>query len=188
MSHLDIESLRARVLADSETPEPVRQALQRGAALESIHLDARGRWWHEGEAFVNEKLALLFSRSLYQTERGLWLLRIGGQSYPVTVAGAGTFADRMRIQGQEVWLTLSTGEAVSAHGGDWLTDGEELLGVRLRDGRDVRLIGAAHQAALSEVSLHDDGWRIALPGGEVTLGGWPALPRGVRMSVEEAQG
>ena len=35
--------LREQVLADAETPEAVLRALRGGAALESIHLDERGR-------------------------------------------------------------------------------------------------------------------------------------------------
>lgn len=183
-----LETLRSLVLADEETPEPVRRALAGGASLESIHLDGRGRWWHEGEGFVNERLAQLFSRSLFQTERGLWFLRVGQQSYPVTVSGTGAFAERMRLEAGRMLLSLTTGETVEAPSERWWTDGKDLLGVRLSDGRDVRLIGAAYQTALAWVREAADGWRLALPLGEVGLGGPPEPPRGRMLTGEAPQG
>lgn len=180
--------LRARVLEDQETPEPVRRALECGASLESIRLDERGRWWHEGEAFANERLSLLFSKSLFQTAGGVWFLRIGAQSYPVTVEGAGAFAVQLWCCDADVRLTLSTGEEALATGGVWISDGEERLGIRLADGRDVRLVGRAHQEALSRVEFRDGGWELSLPQGRFLFESWPAEPRGRRLQPGDEAG
>ena len=180
--------LREQVLADAETPEAVRMALRGGAALESIHLDDRGRWWHEGEMFENQKLSQLFSRSVFQTAGGVWFLQIGQQSYPVTVACTGHFAERLSSGVAHTTLELPTGEQVEAGLEGWMTDGGERLGVRLADGRDVRLIGAAHQAAVTLVASGDAGWQLQLGQGVAALGSWPAICLGVRLTVEASQG
>lgn len=179
--------LREQVLADAETPEAVRAALRGGAALESIHLDDRGRWWHEGTVFANEKLSQLFTRSVFQTEGGVWFLRIGSQSYPITVACTGHFADRLWPGAEQTTLVLTTGEEVETGLVGWMTDGETRLGVRLADGRDVRLIGAAHQTAVLLVEATASGWQLQLGEGGAVLGRWPEQTRGVRLTVEATQ-
>ena len=179
---------REQVLADAETPEGVVRALRGGASLESIHLDDRGRWWHEGEMFVNEKLSQLFTRSVFQTEGGLWFLQIGHQSYPVTVACTGHFAERLSSGDAHTTLELTTGEQVEAGLEGWMTDGDERMGVRLVDGRDVRLLGAAHQLAVSLIEATEEGWQLQLRQGAAVLQDWPQVPRGLRLLREASQG
>ncbi len=183
-----MRELREQVLADAETPTGVLRALRGGAALESIHLDERGRWWHEGAMFANEKLSQLFSRSVYQTEGGIWFLRIGSQSYPITVACTGYFAERLRSGRELTQLVLTTGEQVETGLAGWVTDGGERVGVRLADGRDVRLVGAAHQSVVSLVEASEDGWQLRLEEGIAALQAWPEVPRGLRLPPEAAQG
>lgn len=180
--------LREQVLADAETPQGVLRALRGGATLESIHLDARGRWWHEGVMFENEKLSQLFSRSVFQTEGRVWFLRIGSQSYPITVACTGYFAERLMSRRSMTQLVLTTGEQVETGRAGWVTDGGERVGVRLPDGRDVRLVGAAHQLAVSLVEAMEDGWQLRLGEGLATLHAWPEEPRGLRLPLEATQG
>jgi hypothetical protein len=183
-----IDALREQVLADAETPEAVLAALRGGAALESIHLDDRGRWWHEGSIFANEKLSQLFTRSIFQTEGGVWFLRIGSQSYPITVACTGHFADRLWPGDEQTAVVLTTGEQVETGLVGWMTDGAERLGVRLADGRDVRLLGAAHQTAVLLVEATASGWQLQLAQGVAALGDWPERPRGVRLTAAAPQG
>lgn len=180
--------LREQVLADAETPEAVLRALRGGAALESIHLDERGRWWHEGAMFANEKLSQLFTRSVFQTEGGVWFLQIGSQAYPVTVACTGHFAERLSSGIAQTTLELTTGEQVETGLVGWMTDGGERVGVRLADGRDVRLLGAAHQMAVSLVEATEAGWQVRLGQGIAALQGWPEVPRGIRLPAEATQG
>lgn len=183
-----LEQLRRQALSDPETPEPVRRALAGGATLEEIRLDARGRWWHQGEPFVNERLARLFSQSLVQTEAGLWLLQIGGQSYPVEVEETGAFCERFDVGADRVTLRLTSGEEVAVGLAGWMTDGESRIGIRLSDGRDVRLTGQAHQAALALAAEVEGGWVISFPLGGAPLAAWPARPSGLRPPSAAAQG
>lgn len=96
---------------DPSLPEVVRRFLASGAKVEEIRLDAEGRWWHEGEPFVNERLARLFSRSVGRTEGGTWVLTIGQYTYPCVVEDVGFFVERLRVEGEggdeRVWLVLS---------------------------------------------------------------------------------
>ena len=187
MERLKME-LREQVLADADTPEAVLRALRGGATLESIHLDERGRWWHEGSMFANEKLSQLFSRSVFQTEGGVWFLQIGHQSYPVTVACTGHFAERLLMREAQTSLELTTGEKLETGLDGWMTDGGERVGVRLSDGRDVRLLGAAHQLVVSLVEATEAGWELHLRQGVAALGSWPPAPRGLRLPRVAPQG
>jgi hypothetical protein len=69
-----------------------------------------------------------------------------------------------------------------------MTDGGERLGVRLADGRDVRLVGAAHQMAVSLVESTEDGWQLLLGQGIGALQAWPEVARGLRLPMEATQG
>lgn len=71
---------------DPTLPDTVRRFLDSGAQLEVIALDDEGNWSHQGEPFENDKLKLLFHRSITRTEGGTWLLSIPPFSYPITVA------------------------------------------------------------------------------------------------------
>jgi hypothetical protein len=182
------QQLREQVLADAETPAGVLRALRGGASLESIHLDERGRWWHEGAMFANEKLSQLFSRSVFQTESGVWFLQIGPQSYPITVSSTGHFAERLLMREAQTALELTTGEQVELGLDGWMTDGSERVGVRLSDGRDVRLLGAAHQLVVSLVEATEAGWELHLRQGVAALGSWPLVARGQRLPRAAPQG
>jgi hypothetical protein len=170
---IELEALTSAALEDPETPEAVREALRRGAALESIRLDARGRWWHEGEPFVNERLSALFSSSLHLTRQGLWYLVVGAYSYPIVVEGAGRFVDRVeRREGREVlvdWLGVELSPAEAA----WWSDGLDQVGMVADSGRWGRLRGAALAWFLDRLTGEEDGWSVQLAGGERRLQGGP---------------
>lgn len=72
-------------LADPTIPEPIRQALQRGAVLERIELDSEGHFWHEGERITDARISDLFHRSIQRTPGGTYLLVVAPFSYPLVV-------------------------------------------------------------------------------------------------------
>jgi hypothetical protein len=156
-SHDDLEEVRRRALDDPDIPDGLRRALAAGLALETIHLDARGRWSHEGERFVNRRLSALFHRSVVCTSAGTWLLSIPPYTYPITVEDCGWFVVRVHSDAATDGLhaELAGGELVRLPTGGWWTDGGERVLVQLADGRRCRLV--------------DDAWRwvgTALDGGE----------------------
>lgn len=85
---------------DPTLPPLVQSFLAKGGQLESIRLDAEGRWWHRDGLFNNEKIMALFWRSVDRTEGGTWVLRVGRFTYPIEVDDTGFFVERVRFQGQ----------------------------------------------------------------------------------------
>src|SRR5437879_3580541 len=84
---------------DPTLPEPVRRFLAAGARLEPSVLDAEGRWHHEGGEFLNEKLQLLFHRSIGRTPGGTWVLVIPPFTYPIQVEDTPYHVRSLRISG-----------------------------------------------------------------------------------------
>lgn len=80
---------------DETLPDIVKHFLRKGYQLEDIHLDENGRWFHRGEAFENERLIALFSRSVGRTEGGTWILEVGPFTYPIRVDDTGFFVERL---------------------------------------------------------------------------------------------
>ncbi|MFU8802723.1 MAG: hypothetical protein ACNA8W_02840 [Bradymonadaceae bacterium] len=80
---------------DPTLPETVRNFLEKGAKLESIRLDDRGRWTHEGSNFENPKVVALFNRSVGRTEGGTWVLEVGQFTYPIEVDDTGFFVESL---------------------------------------------------------------------------------------------
>lgn len=87
----------ARILGDPSLPAPVRRALEGGATLERIELDAEGEWRHAGEPFQNPNLIELFHRSIARTAGGTFVLSIPPFTYPILVADTPRFVRHVRI-------------------------------------------------------------------------------------------
>jgi hypothetical protein len=92
---------------DETLPEVVKGFLRRGYQLEDIHLDARGKWTHEGGDFENPKIIALFSRSVGRTDGGTWVLEVGPFTYPIRVDDTGFFVERVDLDAEPPLLHLS---------------------------------------------------------------------------------
>lgn len=156
----ELEALRAAAVADPDVPETVRNFLAGGAALDEIRLDARGRWWHQGEMFSNVRLSALFHRSLRRTPSGTWLLEIAPYSYPVLVDDLGQFATRLRLVDGQLVAERLDGRSEVIEPASLVTDGEEFLGYRGLDGALTRLIGDAWHEAASRIDRVEEHWTI----------------------------
>jgi hypothetical protein len=154
---MDLNELRQRTLLDPDIPEGLRRALEAGASLESIHLDARGRWWHQGEPFINQRLIHLFHRSLHQTLAGTWLLTIPPFSYPVTVEHTGRFVHRIERKDTCYLLMTRDGREVPFDPATLSTDGVDGL-FTVVNGETARFVDDAWKALSPCVDLDDDGW------------------------------
>lgn len=165
---MDLNELRHRTLLDPNIPQGLRRALEAGASLESIHLDARGRWWHQGEPFINQRLIDLFHRSLHQTQAGTWLLTIPPFSYPVTVEHTGRFVHRVERRGEDYFLLTRDGREVSLDPARLSTDGVDGLFTDI-DGQTARLVDDAWKALSPLVDQIDGGWVLNWLGQRYTL-------------------
>lgn len=166
-----LEHLRQQAIQDEQIPETVRNFLAAGAPLEDIRLNRVGRWFHEGDPFINEKLARLFHHSLHQTEQGTWYLHIEPYSYPVTVELTDRFIDRIESRRAsthahfigdlpEVWTPI--------HLEKLYTDGEEIIACQHAQ-RPVRFVDNAYRELLEGLEVHNDRYAIRLHDGLLEL-------------------
>lgn len=171
------DDLRQQAIRDEGIPERVRKFLSEGAPLEDIHLDAYGRWFHEGEPFINQRLARLFHRSLHQTQQGTWFLQIKPYTYPVTVELTDSFIDRLDLLGStarahfvgddpEQWTDV---ELTTLY-----TDGGELLATEHNE-RPTRFIKRAYRNLLELLQFEDDRFVLDFPDRRIAL---KPLPKG----------
>jgi hypothetical protein len=156
-----MDALRAAVLADEGVPEPVRRFLSNGATLEEIRLSRLGTWSHQGEAFVNQRLAELFHRSLMQTPSGTWLLRIAPYHYPVVVEGPGAFVCRLSPSSAPAEAVLASGVRMPFVPDALWSDGADVVCWAPPSGPRARLIGQAYQALAPRFEVEGDAlhWR-----------------------------
>lgn len=159
------DDLRAQVIQDEGIPVTVRTFLSQGAPLEDIRLDAYGRWFHEGEPFINQNLSRLFHRSLKQTAQGTWFLHIEPYSYPVTVELTSSFIDRLKnIQPQtqahfigtpnDAWTDITLQRLY--------TDGHEILAFE-HHGQPVRFVKQAYRDLTALLAFEGERFSIELP-------------------------
>ena len=170
---MDLNELRHRALLDPDTPSGLRRALEAGAPLEAIHLDARGRWWHEGEPFVHPRLIQLFHRSLHQTPGGTWLLTIPPFSYPVTVGHTGRFIHRLLRTGSSFLLATLDGREVPFERDKLVTDGVDGL-YTVIDGETARFVDDAWKTLSPCIDQVNQSWVLDWQGQRSPIGNYPS--------------
>lgn len=166
---MNLNELRQQALHDPDIPAGLRRALEAGFSLESIHLDARGRWWHQGEPFINQRLIGLFHRSLHHTAGGTWLLTIPPFSYPVTVEGVGRFIHRIERQGDTSVMHTRDGCEWPFDPHALTTDGLDGL-FTLINGERARFVDDAWKALSPHIDLVDDMWVLNWQGQQAFIG------------------
>ena len=93
---------------DETLPDVVKRFLRAGATLETIRLDANGKWTHEGLDFENPRIIDLFNRSVNRTAGGTWVLEIGRYTYPIEVEDTAIFVESIDLT-PPVTVRLSNG-------------------------------------------------------------------------------
>src|SRR5690554_713517 len=172
-----LDQLRQQAILDEQIPETVRKFLAAGAPLEDIRLNRFGQWFHEGEPFINQKLARLFHQSLKQTDQGNWFLHIAPYSYPVTVELTDLFIDRIQAlttqtQAHFVGTLHDTWTPIQLQ--NLYTDGEDLIAGQ-HEGRPLRFVGTAYRDLLEGIEEHGDGFALRLSDQRIPL---EPLPHG----------
>lgn len=172
-----LQQLRTQAIQDQQIPEPVRKFLAAGAPLDDIRLDAYGRWFHQGDPFINKKLARLFHQSLRCTEQGTWFLHIAPYSYPVTVELTDRFVDRiqqLQIQTRVHFVGEAPDDWVPIHIQNLYTDGQDLL-VTTHNERPVRFVEAAYRDLLENLEWKDEQYHVRFHDQSVPVN---AIPEG----------
>ena len=155
---------------DETLPEVVKNFLRAGATLETIRLDAGGKWTHEGLDFENPRIIDLFSRSVNRTPGGTWVLEIGQFTYPIEVEDTGFFVERVEGVGRAahritVELSDLTSEPLDVTTLAYREPGR--LYCDVKDGRfRARFKRAAYYDIAQQIAPCDEGFALVL-GGEL---------------------
>ncbi len=87
------------------------EAVPPGLSRETtLHRDASGRWFHDGEPVSHPAVIRAFHRWLERAEDGRLRLRNAVNWAYVTVEGAPLFADRIRFEAEAAQMQLSGGD------------------------------------------------------------------------------
>ena len=116
--------------------------------IEEVRLTADGRWLHAGQEVTHARTVRAMHRGIERRTDGGgwdWVVRIGGQAYPVVVDDTPWLARSARVEGEDLVLHLNTGEEVrmGVDPGDIWVDDQDVLRCRLPDGRRCRLLRSA---------------------------------------------
>ena len=135
-----------------------------------VRLTADGRWLYEGQPVTHERTVQAMHRGIEPWTAGGawdWVVRIGGQAYPIVVEDTPWLARRARIDGDLLVLGLNTAEEVRMEvrvGALW-TDEEGVLRCRLPDGRRCRFLRTAQGDLLDDVVEGNAGRAALVVGG-----------------------
>ena len=168
----DLDQLRHKILDDQDVPQPVRDFLRNGADLEEIRLDARGRWSHQGEPFLNERLAALFHRSVQRTSSGNHVLHIPPYTYPIIVELTHRFVDTIAQPATTTTATLLDGATVTLDLTNLYTDGIDIIACSVPDG-PARLVNRAYRTLTERLDERDGQFVLRLDDRDVTLAPLP---------------
>lgn len=134
--------------------------------MQEVRLTADGRWLHDGQEVTHARTRDAMHRGIEPWTGGGgydWVVRIGGQAYPVVVDDSPWLARRAKIDGTDLILYLNTGEEIRMKAGVgvvWL-DPDDVLHCSLPDGRRCRLLRMA-QGDLMESIVQGNGSVAAL--------------------------
>lgn len=100
-----------------EIPEWLEELINSGEAIDEIRIDAEGRWFHNGEPFLNERIITFFSKSINITKDGKYVIHYDNFVYPIVVEDAPLFVIGVKIEGEgsgeKVFIYLTSGESVA---------------------------------------------------------------------------
>jgi len=134
-----------------------------------VRLTADGRWLYDGQEITHRRTVQAMHRGVERwTEGGRWdwIVRIGGQAYPVVIDDTPWLARSAKVVGGQLVLRLNTGEEVAVPADDgsiWVAD--DVVRSRLSDGREVRLLRTA-QGDLADHLVDGNGDSVTLVVGD----------------------
>jgi hypothetical protein len=66
-----------------EIPEEIKEMMLEGTLSDEIFLDKEGRWFHNGQPFLNEKIIDFFNKSINVTADGQYVIHYSNFTYPL---------------------------------------------------------------------------------------------------------
>ncbi|HOP62901.1 MAG TPA: DUF1285 domain-containing protein [Spirochaetota bacterium] len=96
-----------------EIPDYIKEMILSGE-IDDIFLDKEGRWFHNGEPFLNEKITAFFSKSVDITTDGQYVIHYSDFTYPIRVEDTPIFVTGVRFDGfgsfERIFINTSDGE------------------------------------------------------------------------------
>ena len=139
-----------------------------------LRLDREGRWWHEGQQVLHERLARALHRWLDRLEDGRYVVRVAPDRYAfVEVEDAPFRVLRLQIEPQGMVVELSDGTHEPLDGGSLTVGRDDAFYCRVHHGRfEARFSRGAHNT-LGALVDHDGSGFVIRHGARV----WPIGPR-----------
>jgi hypothetical protein len=95
-------------------PEYIKELIESGQQIDDIFLDKEGRWFHNGEPFLNERIIAFFNKSVDITSDGQYVIHYGDYTYPIRVEDTPYFVTGVRYDGfgcfERIFINTSDGE------------------------------------------------------------------------------
>ncbi|MCB9522155.1 MAG: DUF1285 domain-containing protein [Myxococcales bacterium] len=129
-----------------------------------LRIDEDGRWWHEGEPFVNQRLRDYFDGNLdVHPESGEPILRVGDKWCYVRVDDTAFFVDRFKVEGERLLAVLNTRGRWPVPGDGFVIHGERAY-VTLAPHRRARLTRRAWHQLGEWLEEGPEGVQVAVAG------------------------
>lgn len=139
------------IMQDPEVPEELKVFL-RDNSPETIRLDAKGRWWHQGQRFENKRISDLFHRSVVRTKTGTWLLKIGQFTHPIEVECTGYFISRIENFDK---IRMICGEYKTPNWDSLSTNNKDIIALRV-DNLWARLLAQAYRRIVENLDFDEN--------------------------------
>ena len=95
-----------------ELPEEIKELFESRKLADEIRLDKEGKWFHNGEPFINKRIIEFFNKSVSMTADGTYVLHYGKYTYPIMVDDTAIFITGVRFTGfgvfEKIFINLST--------------------------------------------------------------------------------
>ena len=143
--------------------------------MSEVRLTADGRWLHDGVEVRHARIVAAMHRGIerYDAEGPDYVVRVGGQAYPIVVDDTPWIVRSVTVRGEgreeRLVATLNTGEVEPLDPATLSVGAGNVLYGQLPDGRRARLSRSAYHALSDRFAPDGDGFGLRLGGRLWTL-------------------
>ena len=138
----------------------------------SIRFGRDGRWYADGQAIDNPRIARLFSRSVHRVADGSYELRIAEERAPISVEDTPFVVTAAAVdRAGTVWLDLNdeTREVLDPH--SLSVGADHVLYCRVKDGREpARFLRPAYYQLADHIAAEGGGFVFHTAAGRFPIG------------------
>ena len=158
-----------------EIPEEIKEMMLEGTLPDEIFLDKEGRWFHNGQPFLNEKIIDFFNKSINVTADGQYVIHYSNFTYPIRVEDTPLFVTGVRFEGfgsfERIFINLSDGECEELNINTLYYGANNALYCRVKNGKmPARFMRSPSFYILERLEEEQDGsYSLRLCGQKVEL-------------------